>query len=482
MIATHDARPSPKPNARVALLAGLLGFLIVGRLCHSGILWTDGDYHLAAAMQWQDGKALYRDLWYDKPPLTAVLFRAFGLPTGWALSLLEALVAWSACWFAYLTARKLGGPRAAVIAACLLAFFLTFYIPTAVIPIAPDLLMLVPHVAAIYCMFAGKPGWAGFCAALAFWTNAKGIFVLIACLAIAPLSALPLLLGFLAPCLCGAGLLVSAGAWNGYLDQVWRWSLLYARNSPVSSPWGNALVRTLNWSGFHAALILGAAAYLRKRSSPRWLALILWMAISFAGVAQGMRFLPRYYFQLLAPLTVIAALGFASLPKRHCLTIAAVIALLIPVIRFGPAYATLALDNFSHRPHHWTDLALDQDDQALAAILRPRAAKTSSLFVWGYRPGLYVYTRLDAPTLFWDSQPLTGVPADRHLGSSTSIAPQWSLQNRQRFAQSRPDFVVDSLSMSNPALAIDRYPGLRAWFRQYHACAHTPLSKIYCVQ
>jgi len=37
------------------------------RLCHKDLLWPDEDYRLAAAIQILHGKALYRDVWYEKP-------------------------------------------------------------------------------------------------------------------------------------------------------------------------------------------------------------------------------------------------------------------------------------------------------------------------------------------------------------------------------------------------------------------------------
>ena len=51
----------------------LTGVILLSRLCHANILWADEDYHLAAAIQMLHGKMLYRDLWYDKPPLTALV-------------------------------------------------------------------------------------------------------------------------------------------------------------------------------------------------------------------------------------------------------------------------------------------------------------------------------------------------------------------------------------------------------------------------
>ena len=433
-------------------------------------------------MQLHDGKGLYRDLWCDKPPLTALFLNLFGRPQGWKLSLVEAFVAWSSCVCAYFAARELGERKAGLIAAALLGFFLTFYIPTAVIPIAPDFLMLTPHLAAIAFAFARKPWLAGFCAAVAFWINTKGVFVLVACLVIAPAEALPLLLGFAIPGIAAGIALFATGAWSGYVDQVWRWSFSYARNSPVANPWWNGVTRTLNWAGFHAALLLGSILYFRKRDNSRSIATALWIAISFVAVAQGLRFLPRYYFQLLAPLTIVAAIGYSRAPRRVWILAAAAITLAIPLIRFGPEYAVLALDNFKGRAHHWSDLALDQDDQAIAAMVNARAKKNDTLFVWGYRPGIYIYTHLDSPSIFWDSQPLTGVPADRHLTNVTPIDAAWAQKNRVQFGSARPTFLIDSLSAFNPALSMNRYPELHPLVAHYGLCAKTQLSTIYCLQ
>ena len=69
--------------------------------------------------------------------------------------------------------------------------------------------------------------------------------------------------------------------------------------------------------------------------------------------------------------------------------------------------------------------------------------------------------------MYLDSQPLTGVPADRHLTQSNPIDWSSAAARRAELAKSRPTFVLDGLSLFNPQLAIDRYPELREWFAQY---------------
>ena len=55
------------------------------------------------------GKTLYRDIWFDKPPLLAARLSALGRAAGWTLRLAGALYAMLACWLAYRFAGDLWG-------------------------------------------------------------------------------------------------------------------------------------------------------------------------------------------------------------------------------------------------------------------------------------------------------------------------------------------------------------------------------------
>jgi 4-amino-4-deoxy-L-arabinose transferase-like glycosyltransferase len=130
---------------------GLFAVTLALRLCHAHILWADEDYHLAAGIQTLHGKLLYRDLWYDKPPLAAWVYAAMGAFPGWPLRLFDALFVLAACAATWRFARDLWGRREAPIAAGLMAFFLNFDLAAAVIPIVPDMFMLLPHIVAVLC-------------------------------------------------------------------------------------------------------------------------------------------------------------------------------------------------------------------------------------------------------------------------------------------------------------------------------------------
>ena len=73
--------------------AGLFAALLAARLCHDGILWAEETLPLAAAQQMLRGQALYRDIWFDKPPLLAWAYLLWGGAAGWPLRWAGALYA-----------------------------------------------------------------------------------------------------------------------------------------------------------------------------------------------------------------------------------------------------------------------------------------------------------------------------------------------------------------------------------------------------
>ncbi len=240
---------------RVLGIIFVLTFLL--KLCHKDVVWVEEGYPIAAALEMLRGKVLYRDIWFDKPPLFAGWYALSGAATGWLLRLMGALLvtACSAC--AWLLARRLWSTREATLAAALLAFFLNFGIPGAVMAAAPDQLMIPLHLLAILFCVRGQPFLAGAACGIALLVNPKAPFVLLACLA----------WHWRKPHLLAAG---AAAAnlpafawmqWNGslipYFDQVWRWGILYSRDTFVTHPLAEAFQRTLNWAGFQAAIVIG---------------------------------------------------------------------------------------------------------------------------------------------------------------------------------------------------------------------------------
>ena len=238
--------------------------------------------------------------------------------------------------------------------------------------------------------------------------------------------------GFLAPNLVVFAFLAGAGAWATYWEQVWRWGFLYAGADPAAQ---RGVMSLVNWLGFQAALVIGVAAWwLRspEEEVPRRWQFAGWIAVSLVGVAIGWRFAPRYFLQLLPAMVIPAARGVvlfrvnAPLPAYLLLGTA----LAVPLLRFGPRYVTLAREDVRGIVHGWQDVAMDQESREAARLLSSMARPGDTIFIWGYRPNLIAYTRLSVGARVWDSQPLTGVPADRHLTSDQSVAPEWARRNR----------------------------------------------------
>lgn len=437
--------------------AALFVLLLASRLCNTRVLWEGDTLPLATAAQMLHGKTIYRDIWYDKPPLVAAFHLLADGRDGWLLRLMDALYALLACWIAYRFAREMWSAREGIWAAGLMGFFLIFDFPASVIPVGSDLLMMAPHMAAVWLAWKRRPFWCGAMVGVAFWASPKALLVLAVC-AVWDIGGLfSMVAGFVAVCAAGAVWLAAVGALGPYWDEVWIWGRLYAGSPFVSDPVRNGIARTANWTGFHVAAVVAAAVFLWKSAGARgkWIA---WLVISLIGVAAGMRFFPRYYFLILPVVVMMASRGLVLMGKRGLL---AALLLLIPLARFAPAYWTALMDPA------WRDTAMDRDSRAAAALTLHLAKAGDTLFVWGYRPEIFVYTQMPAGTMYLDSQPLTGVPADRHLTQSEPVERVQSARRRAALAETRPTFVLDGLGLFNPHLAIGQFADLRDWFAQY---------------
>jgi len=303
-------------------------------------------------------------------------------------------------------------------------------------------------------------------AGIGFLFNAKAVLVLAACALFAWPAVVPLAAGFLVPNAVALGYLGVTGALPAWVNQVWRWPAQYAASPVVSDPVWNGAVRTVNWLGFHAAVAVGAILFWWRERNWRF---IVWAALCYAGVILGWRFFPRYFFLLLPPMVIAAARGIALMRSRVCVALV-VAALCVPLVRFAPRYVNLK---------NWNDLALDRDSRAASKIALEHAPADATLYVWGYRPEMYVYTQMRPATKFLDCQAMTGVPADRHLTQSGVVLTSGTHEAREELAHSTPDMVIDGLGLYNPALAMTKYPELKNWIAEYREVGRTGGSVVY---
>lgn len=417
--------------------------VLVSRLCHWNVLWIEEAYPSAAAINILSGRIPYIDFWFDKPPLFPYLYTLWQSETGIPLRIAGAAYVTLCAW---LIARLAGNP----IAGLLLAFFLTFDVASAALVLGPDMLTIAPVLGAL--LLRDRPFAAGAILALGFHVNTKAILFL------------PLLWSWRA--VVGFAILAApVFLWRGYFEQVWAWGSQYAARTFLANPLREGLMKTLGWLGFHAVLVVAAI-----RGKWNW-RIVAWLAVDGICIVAGLRFFTRYYFHLLPPLCLLASQGLERLGRWKWAPLAL---LLIPLIRYTPPYWNVAIG----RPI--SDLAMFRDSQLAAQVINEQKQLGDSIFVWGYRPDIDTLVRLPGGTPFLESQPLTGVFADRHLSSRASTSD--GSGHRKQLANYRPTFVVDGLGRYNPNLAITKYPELREWLSGYREIARTRGAIIYRIR
>ena len=400
-------------------------------------------------------------MWFDKPPLVAWVPLLWGARAGVPLRAAGAIYVLLAAAMAGLIARRRWAQAEGWLAAWLLALFLTFALPSAVIPLASDMLLILPHLVAIYFAWRGSAFWSGVAAGVGLLASSKAIVVLAACALWRWREAHLLVLGFAVPNVLAMGWMWAHGSLGDFYKQAWEWGGIYARNTFVENPLAEGFKRTVNWMGFQAALVVGAILSLRRERDWK---MIAWIGLALCGVVLGMRFFPRYYFLLLPPMAILAARGWSA--SNHAALLVLVALLAVPAIRFRPGVPE-------------RDLAIDRDSRAAGEKLRSLAAPGETLFIWGFRPEIFIYSGLPAGTRFLESQPISGVLADRHLFSSQSVAPEFTAPNLAELLKSRPAWVLDGLGPYNRTLALAGLNEYADWLAQYREVARTDFSILY---
>lgn len=480
---------------RFALLLFAVVFLL--RIFYSGFVWADEGLWFTAARELLRGRVLYTEIWFDKPPAVAWVYAALFAVAGpslLAVRLFTMVYAAAVALLLWHLGRRLWGEDEGRLAALLYAIYNATYIHSQVQPMAVDHLMLAPYLYAGFFFIRGRPLPAGLLAAVAFSINPKAAALLPFFIAawfrfpgvrakMPPRGWAVLAAAFLGASLPWAIYLLAGDKWHYYVRDFWRWGFRYVS---VYSP-GEALVtgvkKTLNYAGFHFPLFLGLAllgGYSRGAAGDRereashllW----LWLFFSFLGVAAGGRFFPRYFYQVLPLLCLLAARGYQAARRSAAARFRRVWLVLFwagvafAVVRFHARAAVRAYELATGRQTAymaaWRDPAMDRGSRLMASKV------SGALFVWGYRPEIYFYCGCTPASSFLSSQPLTGVPADIQLSESRSVAPDWAAENRRRLLreleQAMPAYIVDGLGLYNPALAMEAFPELRAFLDQHY--------------
>ena len=488
---------------RTTYILLLLATCLVTRVFYFGFVWADEGLWFTVAQEMLRGKSLYREIWFDKPPALALIFEGlFGIGGNPLITVrwFTVLYAFAVCLLLWRMGRYLWPEsqpsRAPIIerwsegrlAALFYAFYNATYLHSQVQPLAGDHLVLIPYLGSGWCYLMGQCFWGGVLASLAFQINPK---VAVLALLLVYIEALRpadgwqkryalYICGFIVGTLPWLYYVNADGRLHAYVQDFWGWGFRYVGVYTPAEWLARGARRTLNYAGFHAALITGVILLFRyapkaseERSRFHSHVLLAWLAASYLGVASGGRFYPRYFYLVLPLLCLLAARGFRlaldswkerpDVWKRAAIAVV-VVSVAVSLIRFHARTAALAWEAITGRHttyiSNWDDTALDRDSRAIAATI----PNGSSLFVWGYRPEIYFYCGCKPASPFLSSQPLTGVPADIQLTQSVSAAPLEAARNRAALAAQiylrRPEFIVDGLGPYNPKLAMEEYPEL----------------------
>jgi hypothetical protein len=334
-----------------------------------------------------------------------------------------------------------------------------------------------------------------------------------------------------------------------YWLNVWVWGSRYAGYFPAKTALWTALGQSAGYFALNNTLMIALAVLtivaIRRSKQRREqvgndgaastdpayasdITLLIWFAVSYAGLATGGRFYGHYFFQIIPALSLILARATmivipmlrasaeqkisARIFRRAAIAIL-LIGFLFTLVRFHARIAALASDRISGEKSRmtveWFQERLTREERMAAAFVRdmpegasdllslealredgPRRREATGsqdyLFVWGYRPEIYYWSGLLPASRFLSTQPLTGVPADVHYfhyergrlfsEEETARARALLLDDLKRM---RPKYIIDELAVFNSSLSMKSFPELAEFLKDYKRIAKVGRFRIY---
>lgn len=543
-------------------VGAIIAITFLLRIWYAVNLYQDDGLWFTAAEEILRGKALYREIFFDKPPLLplvyAALFKLFGVHI-LTIRLFTICYAILISSLLCLFGSRLYDRRTGLVAGLMFAIFSTTYISGDMQSLNTEFLMAPFYIAGAFllirsCAAHQRPGLLAFAggvmAGIAFQINPKGEFDLIffaLLLAVgrswhhAPLlkyapRAMKLcalaVAGLAAASLPFVAWLFATDSVSRYVLYVWKWGLRYSSYYPLGRGAEIFLHYGTDYFLINNMLLLGlliVAGVTTRRMLSRTkrvegesreffntdVALLLWFAVSFAGVAAGGRFFAHYYFQIIPSLCLTGSRGLLALfswsKSRSQFAKAAVVILLISgfgntLVRTHSETAALAFGWMRKRPNN-----INRETRIAAAIVRDipnpadavdrlgsegirsggprtRAAESPAdyLLVWGNWPEVYYWSGLLPASGYLSSQPLTGLPADVWYGSeeyrlilddkTTAAARAELLADLER---TPPMYIIDELGLRDARFSIMDYPELRDFMNKYERLTSESSAPIY---
>jgi len=195
-----ESLPAGRPAPRVStvwLFVSVIGLTFILRIFYAGHLYEDDGMWFTAAEQILRGKALYREIYFDKPPLLpltyAFAFKCFGAHI-LTIRLFTIVYASAISGILFWIGSNIYDRRTGALAALLFAYFSTTYGAGHMQGLNTDFLMVVPYTVAAYLFLRSEETrfrraalsrtalWYGFAggilSGIACQINPKGLFAL----------------------------------------------------------------------------------------------------------------------------------------------------------------------------------------------------------------------------------------------------------------------------------------------------------------
>ena len=189
-----DKPPAIRRATTIKWFIAIFALSFILRIAYAGHLYEDDGLWFTAGEEILRGKALYGDIYFDKPPglalVYAALFWIFGAHI-LTIRLFTILYSVAVSGVLYKFGSRLYGKRTGLLAAVMFAVFSTTYSAGHFQGLNTDLLMVLPYTAGALMMAGSlcwssseaKAGWlalaGGALAGLAFQINPKGVFDLV---------------------------------------------------------------------------------------------------------------------------------------------------------------------------------------------------------------------------------------------------------------------------------------------------------------
>jgi len=354
----------------IAAIAFILRIFYVGHLYEDDGLWFTAGEEIAR------GKALYREIYFDKPPLLplvyGLLFSLFGAHI-LVIRLFTIVYTIGISAVLYLFGARLYDQRVGLVSAAMFAAFSTSHSLGHIQSLNTDCLMTLPYASAAFLMVFSQTESAsttrrqvllalsaGALTGVAFETNPKALFDLIffAVLLIASsawsrkesesadvnpsnrASRWTLFAaasaGFVLVSLVFLAYIAATRSFSAYWSDLWRWGTRYARFYSPGTVAAAAIRFTSGYFVLNDILLITllfvivttikrvrpvlfgtktaqTSAGVDERALKSDITVLIWLIASYAGVAVGGRFYSHYFFQILPALCLIGGRGLLGI-------------------------------------------------------------------------------------------------------------------------------------------------------------------------